>query len=189
MILKTPPTKPINAEFQIKIFFEILLTIFSVLFCYLIYSKSKKIYDLTKYESINYFSKAFLFFGLSYLIRFIFGIFLIYSVKFNCLLPKEFIIVLFILPLIYFSTISIFYLLLCTIFKNLRYKNLIFIIHFIFILLTIISFITHSYFILMILQFILIMLILITLILSHLMLSDKTKIKVLYFFSISSLVN
>ena len=93
---------------------ELGFTVIAVIFCFLIYFKTKEIYELTKYKGIRYFRGAFLFFGLSYVMRFLFSLVLLSRIAFDFFLPRHLIMPLFILPLGYLSTVGIFYLIFPT---------------------------------------------------------------------------
>ena len=131
---------------------ELLFTIIAVIFCFIIYFKTREIYKLTKYRGIKYFRGAFLFFGLSYLLRFIFGLIRFSGIAFNFFLPREMFALLFILPLGYFSTIGILYLIFGSIWKRFNSKFLLALGHVIAVMLSIISFITRSHRMLLYLQ-------------------------------------
>ncbi|MCK5698593.1 MAG: hypothetical protein KAH93_02010, partial [Candidatus Aenigmarchaeota archaeon] len=45
---------------------ELAYTFIVVVLCFLVYYKTREIYDLTGYKGIKYFRRAFLFFGLAY---------------------------------------------------------------------------------------------------------------------------
>src|SRR3989338_1734412 len=142
---------PIFSE-QLNFVVETAFTILAVIFCFLIYIKTKESYELTKYEGIKYFRDAFLFFGLSYLLRFIFSLIFLSRIAFDFILPRKIFIPLFILPLGYFSTISILYLVFSLIWKKVNNKILLIGGHSIAILLTLISVITRSHLMLIYLQ-------------------------------------
>jgi len=131
---------------------ELLFTVIAVIFCFLIYFKTKESYELTRHEGINYFRNAFLFLGFSYVLRFLWGIMMISRTTFEFIMPREMFAFLFILPLGYFSTISIFYLIHGSVWKNSDDKKFLILSHGIAILLSVISFITRSPLILLCLQ-------------------------------------
>jgi len=131
---------------------EIVFTVAAVVFCFLIYFKTKESYELTKYEGIRYFRDAFLFFGLSYAIRFFFSLVLLSIIAFDFIVPRIMFIPLFILPLGYFSTIGIFYLIFSSVWKSFKSRSLLVLGHSAAILLSIISFITRSHMILLYFQ-------------------------------------
>jgi hypothetical protein len=131
---------------------ELIFTVTAVTFCFLIYFKTKETYQLTKHKGIGHFRDAFLFFGLSYLIRFILNIIMLSLLTFDFfpgrIGPNPF----FILILGYFSTIGIFYLILSSAWKKLGNKKMLISAHSIAILVSLVSFITRSPLILLYLQ-------------------------------------
>jgi hypothetical protein len=141
---------------------EIVFTLIAVVFCILIYLKTKESYELTKHEGLRYFRDAFLFFGLSYALRFIFSIFLFSNVAFDFLQrperPSPMLILPFIILLGYFSTVAIFYLLYSSVWKTFNHRYMLGIGHAIAIILSILAFATRSEAILLSLQTILLVL-------------------------------
>ena len=133
---------------------EIVFTVAAVIFCFLIYFKTKESYDLTRYTGIRYFRDAFLLFGLSYALRFLFSLFFLSTIAFDFIIPRRMFVPFFILPLGYFSTMGIFYLIFSLIWKRFDNKKLLIIGHSIAVLLSVVSFITRSHRILIFLQFI-----------------------------------
>jgi hypothetical protein len=131
---------------------ELLFTVVAVIFCFIIYFKTREIYKLSKYEGIKYFRGAFLFFGLSYVLRFIFSLLRFTGIAFNFFIHREMFALLFILPLGYFSTIGILYLIFGLVWKRFNSKYLLGFGHLIAVLLSIISFMTRSHIILLYLQ-------------------------------------
>lgn len=127
---------------------ELAFTVIAVAFCFLIYFKTRESYELTRYVGIRYFRDAFLFFGLSYALRFLFGMGFAFG------LPHAMLVLLLILLLGYFSTIGIFYLIFSAVWK--RYRNdmdLLVTGHGVALLMSGISFITRSPLILLYLQY------------------------------------
>jgi len=55
----------------------------ALIFCLLLYFKTREVYSLTKHTGIKYFRDAFLFFGFAYLLRFLFSIFFLSRVIFD----------------------------------------------------------------------------------------------------------
>jgi hypothetical protein len=134
---------------------ELLFTIIAVIFCFIIYFKTREIYNLTRHKGIRYFRDAFLFFGLSYVVRFIFSLAMFSSLAFDFIVPRNMFGPLFILPLGYFSTMGIFYLIFSSIWKRFNNKAMLIIGHIIAVTLSVVSFITRSHMILLYLQSIL----------------------------------
>lgn len=144
--MPAPPFEPI-------IFLpETVFTVIALLFCFLIYFKTKESYELTKYKGLMYFRDAFLFFGLSYLLRFLFGFVPLSRIAFDFILPRSMFAILLILPLGYFSTIGIFYLLFGLAWKSFKNNHLLAFGHSTAILLSVVSFLTRSHLILLYLQ-------------------------------------
>ena len=131
---------------------ELVFTVIAVIFCFLIYFKTGESYELTKHKGIKYFRDAFLLFGLSYVLRFLFILLLLTKIAFDFILPKGMFVPIFILPLGYFSTIGIFYLILSTVWKRFNNRNFFILGHGIAILMSVISFFTRSHLILLYFQ-------------------------------------
>lgn len=124
---------------------ELLFTLIAVVFCTLIYLKTREVYELTKHKGIKHFRDAFLFLGLSYLLRFFFSLILISSSALDVIIPRELIPLLFILPLGYFSTVAIFHLILSVIWKRFNPRGLVLLAHAIAILVPLLSFLIRSH--------------------------------------------
>ena len=106
-----------------RLFVELSYTLIVVFFCFMIYIKTREIYDLTKYKGIQYFRITFLFFGLAYLFRFAFVLFLLIRATFDVYLLSS---VFKFVPLIlsgYFSTMAILSLTYSTIWKKIHFKH------------------------------------------------------------------
>jgi len=163
-----PPMNPIMFST------EILFTVIAVIFCFIIYFKTREIYKLTKYEGIRYFRDAFLFFGLSYVMRFLFSLAMLSRIAFDFIVPREMFGPIFILPLGYLSTMGIFYLIFSTTWKRFNNKIMLIIGHVVAVALSIVSFITRSHLILLYLQSALLV---ITVVLSFIAKKDGNKLK------------
>ena len=142
-------------------FIDIAFTIAAVIFCFLIYFRTREIYQLTKYEGIKYFRESFLFFGFSYVMRFLLGIVLLSRIVFGIVLNRELFGPIFILPLGYFSTMGIFCLLYSLLRRKFPDKKWIYLGHGIAILLSMVSFILRSHLILLAMQTLLLLAIII----------------------------
>jgi hypothetical protein len=134
---------------------ELIFTVIAVLFCFLIYFKTREMYRLTKHRGIMYFRDAFLFLGLSFVMRFLFSLVMFSSFAFNFFIPREMFGPLFILPLGYLSTMGIFYLIFSTTWKRVNNNGMLIAGHALAVALSIVSFITRSHIILLLLQSIL----------------------------------
>lgn len=102
---------------------ELSYTLIVVFFCFMIYIKTKEMYDLTKYKGIQYFRITFLFFGLAYLFRFAFILLLLIRATFDVYSLS---IAFKLVPLIlsgYFSTMAILSLTYSTIWKKIHIKH------------------------------------------------------------------
>lgn len=159
---------------------EVLFTVIAVVFCFLIYFKTKESYELTKYEGIKYFRYAFLFLGLSYLFRFLLELTMFSRFAFDFIVPKEMFALFFILPLGYFSTIGIFYLVRGSVQKKFNISNFLIMSHSIAILLSVVSFFMRSHMILLYLQFALLIIVLMLNFSMSLKKMKISKIKILY---------
>jgi len=154
---------------------ELLFALIIFLLCLIIYFKTKESYELTKHKGIRFFRDAFLFFGISYLVRFSF---MLSRMFFDIRLFRGNLGALFILLLGYLSTIAIFYLGLSIIWKKFNTKYLIIFSHIIAVLLAIISFITRSHHILIYIQSIILMVAVILMFINHK--KKKSSIKIIY---------
>jgi len=133
---------PPNPEF---LFVELICTLIALIFGLLIYFKTKESYELTKHPGIRYFRDAFLFLGLSYFLRFFFSLVFLSRIVVDAHMPREFMMPVFMILLGYFSTISLWCLILSSTWKQLKDNKSYLVIGNIFaIAVSIISFITHS---------------------------------------------
>ena len=62
---------------------EIIYTLLIVVLCFLVYFRTKNIFDLTKHRGIQYFRNAFLFFGLAYSARLLIHLIMIGRIAFD----------------------------------------------------------------------------------------------------------
>ncbi len=58
---------------------ELIYTLIIIVMCAIIYFKTKEIFDLTKHKGIGFFRNTFLFFALSYIMRFTGQLFMFYN--------------------------------------------------------------------------------------------------------------
>lgn len=155
---------------------ELAYTLIVVIFCLMIYFKTREIYELTKYEGIRFFREAFLLFGISYIIRFFTGIMLFSNMALG---PEgiggprnEFLPMLFIPPLMgYFSTIAIFYLVYSSYWKELNRKYMLSFFHLFAVILSVATFVTRSHMVLLVVQSVL----LVTVVVSAFIMDKKKK--------------
>lgn len=135
---------PFNLTDPTLLAVELGYTIIVVFLCFMIYYKTKEIYDLTTYEGIKYFRITFLFFGLAFLFRFL----SIFSILMEMTFDMDFSIYLFtILPLVlngYFSTMAIISLTYSIIWKELQVKHMLIISNAIALLISGVAFFSRS---------------------------------------------
>lgn len=137
--------------------FELIYTLIIIIFCSIIYFKTKEIYDLTKHTGISFFRNTFLFFALSYLVRFLGMVVMFYSgffhIRLRDLLWRPHIIIFSLVT--YFSYAAILSLVFSSFWKIKTKFNWNILVHGLALISTIIVFITGSAQILIGLQFIL----------------------------------
>ncbi len=160
---------------------ELLFTILAVVFCFLIYFKTRESYELTKYKGIKYFRDAFLLLGLSYLLRFLFSILLLSKITFDFYLPRKIDALFFILPLGYLSTAALFYLIFSLIWKRFDNKKMIILGHSLAVLLPLASYLTRSPLILFHLQAALLVVAVVLVFSLHKEGKTFSQIKIIYF--------
>jgi hypothetical protein len=131
---------------------EIVFTVLAFLFCILIYNKTRESYELTRHKGIRYFRMAFLFFGFSYVLSFLFGLIKFSQMTFQFFMPRELFAFIFILPLGYLSTMGLFYLIYSIIWKRFSGRTMLIVSHALAVLLSIVSFLTRSHEMLLFLQ-------------------------------------
>jgi hypothetical protein len=133
---------------------ELGYTIILVFLCFMIYLKTREIYDLTKHEGINYFRMTFLFFGLAYIFRFLDIVSMLVTLTFDTQFFMD-IFRIIPLPLVingYFSTLAILSLTYSIIWKNLNIKHTLLLFNVIAIIISSIAFISRSPFLLILAQ-------------------------------------
>jgi hypothetical protein len=125
---------------------ELGYTLIVVFLCFMIYFKTREIYDLSKHEGINYFRITFLFFALAYIFRFLHIFSILVNLTFdNDLLMDVFRIFPFSLVLNgYFSTLAILSLIYSIIWKKLHIRHTLLLFNAIAILISCIAFISRS---------------------------------------------
>lgn len=123
---------------------ELCYTLVVVFLCFLIYYKTRELYDLTKYEGIRYFRITFLFFGFAFLFRFL----SIFIILMDLTLDLDLSMYLFrIFPLVlngYFSTMGILSLTYSIIWKELQIKHFLIISNAIALLISSVAFFSRS---------------------------------------------
>jgi len=160
---------------------ELVYTISLVLVCFLIYFKTRESYELTKYKGIMFFRDAFLFLGLSYLMRFI-----LFAMRFTLMdidgpgMPKSNIFPIFLLLTGYLSTMGIAYLMFSSMWKKIDSKYIIITTHIVAVVLSAVTFITRSQDVLAILQLIMLIITTIMVFISKNQHKKLSQTKVLY---------
>ncbi|MBW2973740.1 hypothetical protein KY346_05070 [Candidatus Woesearchaeota archaeon] len=103
---------------------EVVYTLVVLFLCFLIYFKTRELYDLTKHKGIYYFRNTFLFFGLAYVFRFIFGLIRMTDRWVDIIhIPRWAMMPAMILFTGYFSTMAILYLIYSTAWKRISSKE------------------------------------------------------------------
>jgi hypothetical protein len=148
---------PSHAGFAIGFVSELVFTVLAFMFCALIFYKTRESYRLTKHQGIGYFRMAFLYLGLSYVLRFFFGLIMFSQFTLRLFIPRELIAVLFILPLGYFSTMSLFYLIYSIVWKRYPDQRILLFAHIAALVMSVASFLSRSHEILLVLQCILLL--------------------------------
>ena len=134
---------------------EFTYTVLVVFLCFLVYYKTKSIYDLTKYKGIGYFRNAFLLFGLAYTARFILHFLKLTTITFDFWIPMRLIRPFPIILAGYFSTMAIVYLTYSIIWKKIRYDHFVVFSNTVAVVVSAIAFISRSHILLTLLQIIL----------------------------------
>ena len=103
---------------------ELGYTLIVLFLCFLIYFKTRELYDLTKHKGIYYFRNTFLFFGLAYVFRFIFGLIRMTDRWVDIIhIPRGTMMPIMILFTAYFSTMALLCLIYSTIWKRFSSKE------------------------------------------------------------------
>jgi hypothetical protein len=133
-----------------KLAVELGYTLIVVFLCFMIYFKTREMYDLSKYEGINYFRITFLFFALAYIFRFLHIFSMLVMTTFDTDILMD-ILRIFPFSLVlngYFSTLAILSLTYSIIWEKLNFKHTLLLFNAIAILISIIAFISRSPFLL-----------------------------------------
>ena len=116
-----------------------------VFLCFMIFFKTREIYDLTKHKGIKYFRITFLFFGLAYLFRFLFILSILLTITFDIYLSIYIFKIITMVFIGYFSTMAILSLTYSTIWKKLQIKHILLLFNVIAVLISGIAFISRSH--------------------------------------------
>lgn len=159
---------------------ELIYTTIVVFLCFLVYHKTRGIYDLTKYKGIQYFRNAFLFFGLAYAARFVLHLLQLGMIAFDFIVPRRMFSPLLMIPVGYFSTMAIFYLTYSTIWKRIKHEHFLIFSTTFAMLVSAIAFISRSPIILSLLQLLLLAFALIVSVAKHKKDKKRASIRGLY---------
>lgn len=102
---------------------EMIYTVIIVLFFFLVYYKTREIYNLTKYKGIQFFRYAFLFFGLAYASRLFLHLFFLGNNFMTGPMGRGTIMPLSNLLVAYLSTMAILYLMYSTVWKKINVEH------------------------------------------------------------------
>jgi hypothetical protein len=115
---------PFEAILSYTVGLELIYSLVIVTSCFMIYYSTKEMYELSYYRGLGYFRKAFLFFGVAYIFRYMIrALFVIFDLHdvFD-LYPHVY--GLLSLPLfLYFSSMGIFYLLYSVMWKKWNHEK------------------------------------------------------------------
>lgn len=126
---------------------ELVYTIIIVVFCTLVYFKTREIYNLTKYKGIQFFRYAFLFFGLAYASRLFLYIIIVGNILvFEPFMPPRHMSIIPVSNLVmaYFSTMALLYLAYSTIWKKFSMEHFLTFSNIIALFIAVIAFISRS---------------------------------------------
>jgi hypothetical protein len=135
---------------------ELFYTIIVIVFCLLIYYRTKELYELTKHRGIQFFRYAFLFFGLAYASRLLIHMFMFANfIMFEPFRHPRPLLPVSNLIMAYLSTIAILYLIYSTIWKKISIEHFLTFSNLIALLIAVIAFVSMSPFIVSLVQFLL----------------------------------
>jgi hypothetical protein len=123
---------------------ELVYTLVIVLLCFLVYFKTKELYDLTRHKGIKYFRLAFLLFGVAYATRLLTHLIMIGHIALDYMMPRGWLIGISMTAMSYLSTMAMVYLIYSTIWKRFNTMGFLLISNAIAIMLFAISFFTRS---------------------------------------------
>ena len=158
---------------------ELAYTTIIVILCFLVYHKTKEMYELTKHKGIHHFRNAFLFFGLSYVGRFLVHIFQLGMIALDIWMPRSIFFPIMMIIVGYFSTMALFFLGYSVIWKKIEYSKFIVFANIIATIVSLFAFISRSPMILSVVQLPLLVLIVVLILKKH-SATKKVQIKTLY---------
>ena len=124
---------------------ELGYTLIVVSLCFMIFFKTREIYDLTKHKGVKYFRITFLFFGLAHLFRFLSILAILIKITFD-IYSYIYIFKIFTMVFVgYFSTMAILSLTYSTIWNKLQIKHTLLLFNAIAVLISGIAFISRSH--------------------------------------------
>jgi hypothetical protein len=123
---------------------ELVYTLVIVLLCFLVYFKTKELYDLTKHKGIKYFRLAFLLFGIAYATRLLTHLIMIGHIGLDFMMPHNWLVGLSMTAMSYLSTMAMVYLIYSTIWKKFNSMGFLLISNAAALMLFAISFFTRS---------------------------------------------
>ena len=131
---------------------ELLYTFIVVVLCFLIYFKTKEIYDLTGHQGIKFFRYAFLFFGLAYVSRMFLYFLVISDTAFDLILPMKTVMAVSALVVGYLSTMALLYLTYNTVRKRIAFEHFLHISNVIALIIAGFAFVSRSTILVLMLQ-------------------------------------
>ncbi len=143
---------------------ELTYTFIVVVLCFLVYYKTREIYDLTGYKGIKYFRYAFLFFGLAYTSRLFLHSLLISKIAFDFILPMGRLLPLSNLLVAYLSTMALLYLAYSTIWKKINFEHFLHISNIIALIVAGLAFVSRSHVLVSMIQLLMLLFIIILII-------------------------
>jgi hypothetical protein len=160
---------------------ELTYTLLIVLFCLMVFFKTKEIYDLTKHKGILFFRYSFIFFAIAYISR-LFLFLLIFStnkLSRNIMMRGSLMHVSHLI-IGFFSTMAILYLVYSIIWKQINSEHFLTFSNIIALIIGVIAFIFRSHLILSLIQLFIMIIALIIIFLNHNKTKKKSATKVLY---------
>lgn len=165
----------INYGFLIEFFYSLVIFL-TTLF---IYFNTKQIYDLTKHKGLNFFRKAFIFFGFAYFVRFLLYLLFISDITLS-FCSKNLLIPIVISLMCFFSTLAIFNIGYSIFWKRIENKNIIILFNIIAVIFAIIAYFLNSLITTAIIQSLIILILFICVILPNKQKKKFSQMKLLY---------
>ena len=134
---------------------EFIYTSIILILCFLIFFKTRDLYNLTRHKGIGYFRSAFLFFAIAYLIRFLMHIFMFWTMSLGLFVPHWIVQPILLVFTGYFSTMAIFYLIYSILWRKIATSHFLIFSNSVAVLLSLTAFLTHSRELLVLLQVVL----------------------------------